>query len=145
MNSEFNPLLPSLRRARVPRQNHPASLLNPDTLEITSNTRANRRAHLRSVALLLFVTMISLAVLAKKNQYLPRTDPGRHVSKAIKIDQGHREVPADQSLSDDSTEPCLQIPKKASSAFIRPRGPSYSLATALCSNQLRSPPSDQAS
>src|SRR5439155_24638309 len=141
MNSEFNPLLPSLRRARVPRQNHPASLLNPDTLEITSNTRANRRAHLRSVALLLFVTMISLAVLAKKNQYLPRTDPGRHVSKATKMDQGHRVVLVDRNLLHDSAHIRQQVPTATSGAFFASSVPWYHPVAVLFADQLRSPPS----
>src|SRR5690349_8877209 len=84
------------------RQNQPMRLYNrasDDSLDTLSDKVRKRRKRL---VLFLLATIVSLAVLAKKNQYLPRTDPGRHISTISKMDQGHREALVSPSILQDS-------------------------------------------
>jgi hypothetical protein len=102
--------------------------------------KATRRAPGKRVALILLGTVISLTALAKKNQYLPRTDPGRHVSKVSKMVQSQREALVGQDPLDNSPDVYVPIPTETSAAYVAPRTLSYSIAIVLSAGQLRSPP-----
>jgi hypothetical protein len=138
MNNGCKPGLPDI--SRIPVAWQPCvSRFNTGSDESTTTAREKVRAR-NSLVLLLLATIVSLAVLAKKNQYLPRSDPGRHVSRVTKMDQGHRVVLVDRNLLHDSAYIRQQVPTPTSGAFFASIVPWFHPAAVLFADQLRSPP-----